>query len=295
FDCKKGHHGYKSQKAYDNIRIYSDGNTGMGIHVQMSGSGCRLFEETYKGTWKDFLLSINDANISRIDLAIDEKQGLLDLEKMAEKIKNKEVVTQFRSWTETNSGTFEFKNIGKTLYLGSVTSDIRFRIYDKAYETAHKWLMTLDENEIPRRELMRWSEENHWVRFELQFRDDLAQQIVSKIIENNDDNFFPLVAGVIKDKIRFVEPSESDINNRRWVESDFWLTFLEGVEKLKISVKPKKKDITDSLNHFEKQYAPTLATIFTYFEGDLDSILSIIYRGKKRMKSKHYELLNSVT
>jgi len=292
-ELKTGHYGYKSQRAYDQIRIFSDGHHGMGIHIQMSGSGCRLFEKEYPGTWRDFLISIQGANISRLDLAIDEKDGLLDLDLMITKARSRECVSKFRFFDYRCSWMTEFKNEGSTLCCGSNTSDIKFRIYDKAFEQAIKMECNVSEKSGLKGKSMQWASENKWIRFEIQFRNEMALQMCNTLISSSDSEFFTSTAGIIKDKLRFVEPSESDTNKRRWDESLFWSKFLEGVEKLKLSRKPTKKTLEESLSHFEKQYAPSLAMYFTYFGGDIDKILKIISNGQERMSIRHYEMLNS--
>lgn len=293
-DLKKGHHGYLSQKAYDNIRIYSNGLEGMGIHVQMSGSGCRLFEGTYPGTWKDFFREIKNygGKPSRLDMAIDDKKGYLDLDLMIEKLNKREIVTKFTKYRKISDGDFDYAKEGKTLYLGSMKSDIFFRIYDKSYEQMQKG-MDSTKNEFEKNAFYEVGMNSHWVRFELQMRNEIACNMFEQIVNSECENLFTYVAGVIKDKVRFVDPNPNDENKWRWEESLFWKKFMKGVEKLKISKRPKKKTLEEVMNHFEKQWAPTMATIFTFYEGDYSELTRMIYQGKERMKSKHYNLLNS--
>jgi len=292
-ELKTGHYGYKSQRAYDQIRIYSDGRHGMGIHIQMSGSGCRLFEKEYPGTWKEFLISIQGANISRLDLAIDEKDGLLDLELMINKARKREIISKFRYFDYRCSWMTEFDNEGLTLYCGSNTSDIKFRIYDKAFEQAVKIESNISEKSFLKGYGMKFASENKWIRFEIQFRNEMALQMYNTIISSTETDFFGVTAGIIKDKLRFIEQSESDTNKRRWEESLFWTKFLEGVERLKLSRNPSKKTLEESLGHFKKQYAPSLAMYLIYFGGNIDEIIKIATEGRERLSNKHYEMLNS--
>lgn len=286
----KGQHGYLSQIAYDNIRIFSDGLEGMGIHVQMSGSGCRVYEHETKGNWMQLFKYIKNFNVTRLDLAIDDKQEYLNMDILIQKTENREIVTQFRKYNIHKSGRFEDTFDGKTLYIGSSTSDIRIRIYDKTYEQCIKLLQNA-KNDIEKSIIKNQLLTQHWIRCELQFRDELAKSMLNLLCEKTQEEYFEYIAGVLKDKIRYVDPS-NDSNRRRWKESDFWIAFLEGIKKIKIGLCKKIKTFIDTLNHFEKQYAPTLATIFTFFEGDLEKIIEIIQRGKARMKKRHFMSIN---
>jgi len=64
-------------------RIYYDGREEMGCHVEMSGQGCRQYEANFTDSpWKDLfgVVLSEGGKFSRLDLAIDNVDGVLSLE-----------------------------------------------------------------------------------------------------------------------------------------------------------------------------------------------------------------------
>ena len=94
-DIKGGCMGYKKTKRSGNITVYYDGSDNMGCHIVMSGQGCRQYE-TYKKTkhcWYQLLLLLtaNGASITRMDIAVDNVDGNLDLDLLQQAIDKKEI------------------------------------------------------------------------------------------------------------------------------------------------------------------------------------------------------------
>ena len=57
----------------------------MGVHFEFSGQGCRILEQ--EKNWLDWFKILDDMNVrySRLDIALDDFQGLLDFDVMEEK------------------------------------------------------------------------------------------------------------------------------------------------------------------------------------------------------------------
>jgi len=84
----------------------------MGVCVSMSGNGCRAFEtmSNFKGA-KDKqgtesvafpaffqkLMADETANISRVDVACDDREGCLDMDKIIDKTRSNEINSRLRS------------------------------------------------------------------------------------------------------------------------------------------------------------------------------------------------------
>ncbi|MEM4935341.1 MAG: replication initiation factor domain-containing protein, partial [Thermoplasmata archaeon] len=95
----KGNYGYKLQKYSEGIRVYYDGNEDMGIHLQISGDGMRRLENRKNFTWDSFLRNafFFDAKITRLDVAIDDKEGYINMETLNDKINKGECISKFKS------------------------------------------------------------------------------------------------------------------------------------------------------------------------------------------------------
>lgn len=133
-----GFSGYRKSLCFDNISIYYNGREDMGCHVEMSGQGCRQFEAQFtENPWQELFDKVLQANgnFKRLDLAIDNVDGALSLDRIYGVLKDHErqVRTLFSEWQRILKGSFhEGETVtGETIYLGSKKSHVMFRIYDK--------------------------------------------------------------------------------------------------------------------------------------------------------------------
>ena len=129
-----------------------------GILLELKGKGCRQFEaflKVQKRTWYDFFRTAREmgAVFKRIDIAINDRAGILNIPELAEKCRRDECITIFHSFKDYQSGELirnrekDAASMGNTLYLGSLKSEIYFCIYEKDYEQYVKNGTPLDEAE----------------------------------------------------------------------------------------------------------------------------------------------------
>ena len=73
--------GYKSRKYYDGINInYGSDDPEKYLWVELSGQGCRAFESYGNGDYKkifSWILTDPDVNITRIDIAYDDRESFI--------------------------------------------------------------------------------------------------------------------------------------------------------------------------------------------------------------------------
>ena len=102
----------------------------------------------------------------------------------------------------------QYGSEGTTIYHGSKKSDMLIRIYDKAAEEGV---------------------EGHWVRVELQMRDNIATGFLSGMAGDSLGEHF---SGVLCNYLRYVVPQE-DLNMSRWPMADYWQNFLQTVQRIR--------------------------------------------------------------
>lgn len=159
--------GYQRVLRFGDIQVLYDPRENeyfhdMGICVSMSGNGCRAFETMSKLTIdgvKDtqgtastafpvlfqLLAATEDANISRIDIACDDREGHLCMDDIVRKVQDNEINSRMSKRT-LYLGYDGTQRSGTTVYIGAESSAFRVRIYDKALERG---------------------ESGHWVQVEL--------------------------------------------------------------------------------------------------------------------------------
>jgi phage replication initiation protein len=212
----KGFNFYSRSMVYSDIRVLYDGMSNMGVCVNMSGRGCRVFEDYHGESLLSFLRQINERpyiSITRLDIACDDKVGMLSLEKMWQHSTDGNYRTRLQARNIQES--FKGKRDGaKSLYFGSSCSLYRIRIYDKGKQTG---------------------EGGHWVRFEIVLKDDYAKQAVNVMVASK--NLGNAVSGIIDDKFAFVELGDNDV--LQYKLADWWVEFLGEVQTVKLTSKQK--------------------------------------------------------
>lgn len=209
FQEMNGHDGYKDRLFFNGISVYFNGHQNQGIHVNMSGQGCRAFE-TYSD-YRDFhdlmqaVLSLDKSKISRLDVAYDDFNNFLPIDEIASCVRSGDWTSSAGArWWEVN-----YSSVGCSVYIGSPQSRIRIRFYDKAAEQKVEY---------------------NWNRCEIQLRDEQATEFTKKLINQSISSLY---FGVINNYIRFID-RKSNINISRCKVFDWWQSFLETNDKVKL-------------------------------------------------------------
>ncbi|AHD07785.1 replication initiation factor domain-containing protein [Paenibacillus larvae] len=285
-DFPTGKYGYSSHLRMSNIAIYYGGrHANMGIHVEMTGQGCRLYESLEGSlSWDKLLYKIiygYDVNITRFDLAIDdvrynEDKPYFTVKKLKRKLKDGECVSKFKKAREMNtldiaSGESE----GHTLYFGHGSSSIQIRIYEKHHERKNKGYELYEDLST-------------WNRVEIQARDTRAL-IMAKYVANESHKIGEVALGVLNNYVRFCVKNKNDLDHRyRWKTAPFWEKFLDGVKKLKLTMVAPDKTIETRKRWIEKQTLKTLAMVYHAHPDSDEYLEEIIQRGTNLITEDEY-------
>jgi len=273
-----GGHGYRASWVAPGFRLYYDGGQGMGVYLQASGEGCSVISALpqFEG-WAEFLRDFMEYGFrpSRLDLAFDDREGLLDMAEMGRKLVAEECTTRYR--TVSPQSTFESGALVRdAIYLGTMASDSSVCIYDKRLET------------LARSE----PDPGHWVRVEIRYKHKQAESVASWIIGNGG-----LVGadGLLGAGIEFREPS-SEANKARWEISDFWQEFRRNSQRVCRNIQKEIRTIEQHANRFLKQHAPTLAMlVLALCAGSFSGpwLEHVIQHGFERMTIKQQEAVKT--
>lgn len=251
-------YGYEAQYYIGNVVIMTSEDEKKGCLLELKGQGCRQFEGyllCQKRTWIDFfmLLQSENAVIKRIDIAINDRVGILDIAELAEKLKRHEYSSIFHQYKFYESGILtgeheeDIDAMGSTLYIGSLKSDIYFCAYEKDYEQYAKCGKDMVEADIRN-------------RFEIRLKDDRAESAVCDLLEHGDVG--KTAFGIINRYIIFLKPDICKMR-RSWDIDPKWGRFIDQeVKNVRLTIAPKKQDLLgDKLNWIIRQCAPTLKAI----------------------------------
>lgn len=259
----KGGLGYKDQLINNNVRIYYNGNPGMGINTSVSGKGCRYMESQGIDLWSLLFRLAQSAkiNITRLDLALDTSVKLID--KVRKNIDSKKYISKSRSISYIcKSGKDSTRT--ETIYIGSRSSDLMIRIYDKAIEQS---LEGID-----------------WERWEIVLKKEKIKEAIPLLKKDISQTFSDILYTYFR-PLKKVESNKS----RSKVES-WYLKFLGKVEKISLYRDPSQKTIEDKWAWVEKQVAPTLSLLALAFE-NTDFLAGIAQGNVDRIKQKDLELI----
>ena len=205
FEDSFSRYGYKYCLKSQHIEILYGGREDMGVHCIITGQGCRSFEQYSRtDTFDSILKKINDNNkisMSRLDVAYDDYNHLIDLSAIQDDIKNGLCVSRFRKGNIISS--FDICNStirDTTINFGKQGSNTWITIYDKKAEQKSKDIMV---------------DCDFWVRCEIKIRSTNADAFVrlysegKPLSEPTADHWSKFCYSVVNDSISlFVAPSD---------------------------------------------------------------------------------------
>lgn len=221
FTLTYGMQGYQDRLIFDGISIHYNSHRNEGVWVEMSGQGCRAFE-TYCNYDDGFLYLFDyfkefsdEYHITRLDVAYDDFSNTIPINSFSRDILNKNYVSRFKD--DSMTVTCAAGRVGYTIDCGSRKSEIKFRIYDKAYERGY-----------------RGDEHFTWNRFEIQMRNDRALNFIKLL---DAENLGQIFSGVIINYLRVVKPDKQDSNKRRWSMKKWFKDFIGFAERISLFTK----------------------------------------------------------
>lgn len=272
--AKNGKFGYPQALFYENIYILYGGNENMGIHLEMSGKGCRTFEKYSNLDWVDLFIRLKvhyiaRANVTRIDLAMDDFQGYFKIPTLISHLKNGSVTSLFKIARHIENIVIKTgEEKGHTLYLGRPDSDIQIRFYEKNIEQQMKGNIIPEDCTI-------------WNRTEIQARDDRAQNIVALLATQKFETG-QIISGTLKNYVNFRRKhfsngklTQSD-NKSRWDVCPFWLKFLGDAEKIKLTMRPEEPSIPRKYRWIDKSVNKTIAILANVWPTQYQTMLETI-------------------
>lgn len=271
---------FSPEKGNEDINIDTRVNTKAGIHIMISGQGCRQYSQNHDLiALIECLHALPHVNFTRIDLAIDDFESkIINYDRIHKAAIAGNFTSRWSKWDEINSRqTSDNHYLGRTMYFGSQASDLFCRVYDKTLERKSK---KDAESAILR----------NWTRLEIVYRKDRAKKLADYIV--SDD--LPLghaLRGTLKQYLRFLLP-RTDSNKARWKSAPWWDQLLENVDSLQLTIKKDARTIEDMTAWVDKQISPTLSAILKAQEGDLDWLRAIIARGAERLSQRQKDAIH---
>ena len=248
-----GHYSYTEHYYIGDIFVYTSPDEEKGVLLELKGKGCRQFESyllAQERSWYDFLMDalVDGGVMKRLDLAINDMAGILDIPELTEKCSHEECISVFRSFKSYRSGELvrsqeqDKYGMGNTLYIGSLKSEVYFCIYEKDYEQYAKYDIAIEDTKIKN-------------RFEIRLKNERAYHAVRNLLTYHDAE--RTAFDIINRYMRF---ADKEVEKRRseWKTNEKWAYFIGSDRgRLKLTTKPEPYTLTRTLNWISRQVAPT--------------------------------------
>lgn len=170
-------------------------------------------------------------------------------------------VSRSRQWK------VEYGSDGTTIYHGSPRSNMYIRIYDKAAE--------------------RGLENVHWIRVEMQMRDEIAFGFLSGLINKPIGDHF---RGVLHNYLRYVVNPGTDENMSRWPMTDYWAELIAGIQRVSCWSAPGVEYNEFHLSNFVINQAGNALDCYLKIFG-MDSLIQELGNRAVKMSPKYLRLL----
>lgn len=285
-----GFYSYTEHYYLGDIFVFTSADEEKGVLLELKGKGCRQFESylvAQERSWYDFLMDalLEGGVMKRLDLAINDRAGILDIPELTEKCNREECVSVFRSFKSYASGELikkqeqDIAGMGHTLYIGSLKSEVYFCCYEKNYEQYAKLGIPVSEALIKN-------------RFEIRLKNERAYYAVRDLLTHYDAE--RTAFSIINRYIRFVD-MEEDKRREDWKLNDRWAWFVgKGREPLKLTTQPEPYTLSRTLNWIARQVAPTLKMLKKIDAGNNTDYLKNIEQHAK-LTEKHEQIIRQQT
>lgn len=247
-----GFYSYAEHYSLGDIFVLVSPELEKGVLLELKGRGCRQFESyllAQERSWYEFFMDclVEGGVMKRLDLAINDKAGILNIPNLTEKCRKEECISVFRSFKSYRSGELvrreEKECMGNTLYIGSLQSEVYFCIYEKDYEQYKKNDIPIEEAKVKN-------------RFEIRLKNERAYHALHDLLSY--DNPERTAFKIINRYVRFVDRDNTKPRSD-WQLNEEWAWFIgENRESMKLTTKPEPYSFRRTLNWLSHQVAPTL-------------------------------------
>ena len=219
-------------------------------------------------------------HFGRIDVALDDRHGVIDVDRIYAAVKAGHCVSHFRqsrliAGLDLGSGS----DTGKTLCMGSRQSDTYLRIYDKAAEQKSK------DRPV----------EGSWIRWEMEWKSERANAVGMALSGLDQDQFQKYIVGVFRSALDFRDCTRADDPKDRYYAPllDWWKTLTEGMQRARLEIAKSVKTIDEVKRWAEKSLSPMLGLLCAHPEAGERWLVHTIVEGVERWGSKHLALLEN--
>lgn len=268
FEEIQGGLGYKKSNLHTyGIRVYYDGREDMGTHVRFTGNSVSWYSKHFD-ILRIFQVVISSlGKFTRIDIALNLYNFAFTIDFLNSKISDGLISSQWRSVSEFKQRDMNCNLTGNTLYLGSRTSNVFLRFYDKFLESKEeKW--------------------KNFERLEIEYKSDSANIIGTLTAQGDDirDLFFGTLYKYLK-----VFAYEQGKNKARWPPCPIYNSMYKNAKELKLTYPDVEMTLAQVKETFRRQ-SSSIAHVLDVC-GEADYMINVMDAAEHKLKSKHRRII----
>lgn len=266
FELPRGGLGYKSAISYLSTTIFFDGSEDMGAHLQITGQGCRALEASGTNVFAlaHAIAGDDSFNFTRLDVACDTSFDILS--PVVDSIAAGLYSSKSRKVTVISGASQSSALAASTVYIGSRSSRVFIRIYDKAKE---RGLAGVD-----------------WKRVELEIKQDYIIPALALFKQDKAKAFRNILGTYFRPLAKKIKPIT------RSPTAPYWEGFLGKIERISLFSAPEKPTVESKRAWLEKQVAPTMALLTQAYQ-DTAWLGDLAVKSVTRLKDPDWELIES--
>ncbi len=262
------------------------------VNIVFTGQGCTdLYARNNGELFSVFkIMSEINVKVTRIDIAYDDFYGLLNFEKIKDKLKKGEYRSSKKSYDIVETSNTNGFKLGETIYIGN-------RKYKSSNGTCYARLYNKKAQYEQKKQLLPKIVERTgiWQRYELSYTKKKANDVFySLICGEYYQDIDRLYKATFRNIIEFLNCSTKK-NKNRWTVCKWWDDFLQLNEKIQFINHERDADISRMLEWITTAVMPNikvLELIFHEFDIDIYQLMKC-YHNPNAFSKKQLRLYNN--
>lgn len=197
-------------------------------------------------------------NITRIDIALDDYDGLVKFDDIEKKLKKGHYRSSKRSYNIVKTSDQTGQKLGETIYLGNARTssgsrgNVFARFYDKLAQYREKnQLATSDV-----REYWQKTGKEIWQRYEISFSKGYTNSIIEAIL--NGESIDKIFKTSLRSLLEILTPRGTDTNKNRWYKTKWWEDFLQYDDRKGFDLPERDVMLAETLEWLRVAVLPSL-------------------------------------
>lgn len=197
-------------------------------------------------------------NITRIDIALDDYDGLVKFDDLEKKLQKGHYRSSKRSYNIVKTSDQFGQKLGETIYIGNARTasgsrgNVYARFYDKLAQYREKNQLVMSDV----REHWEKTGKEVWQRYEISYSKNYTNSIVEAIL--NGESIDRIFKGSLRNLLEILTARGTDTNKNRWYKTRWWEDFLQYDDRKGFDLPERDVMLAETLEWLRVAVLPSL-------------------------------------